>query len=292
MSARIELRRRGMATTALAVMSGLAALGCESVPEPPPGRVAAASETGDAGGYVHRFSASRFALGGSAVEKIEFGVDKHIGPWGVFGRNVDTDMALALPNADAPTRDKPPLAGGAAAQTSAVRAYFVAAGLPVGQILDVKPMAEMSASGAGTTEPEPAAATLDRYYGMIHREVAGVPVADSYAWASIDEDSEVVAESVYWPSIPRSVVAEAKGFKAKLADSSWRAAFLAKLPGPGKLVIHHTPGEWTGQFAASVGYDVQSPGGMMGYHFDENAIAFLLPSEEPSPTPAPATPKP
>jgi len=269
----------------------LGLFGCGSVPEPTSQRASAAESPGETAGYVHRFTGSRFAIGGSTVKKTEFGMEKEVGPWGVFARILDTDMTEAIPNADAPTRSKPPLAGGASAQTSAVRAYFLGDGLPAGQLLDASAMAEMSAAGAGNTNPDPSAASLDRYYAMLHRQVGGIPVVDSFAWASIDVDGDVVSESVYWPTLPSSVSTSASDFKAHLADPKWNAAFLARLPGQGRLVIHHTSGVWHGTFHAAAAYDVPSPGGMRTLHFDERGVAFLLPEEVPTPG-ASSTPKP
>jgi hypothetical protein len=88
---------------------------------------------------------------------------------------------------------------------------------------------------------------------------------------------------VYWPQIPNAVVANAQAFKAKLADSVSSQEFLATLPPKkaGQLVIHHTPGEWTGAFAAVAVYD--APDDNVDFkatiHYDSTGTKVVMPHE-------------
>lgn len=235
-------------------------------------------------GYAHSAAHSRFALGTSVAYKSEFGIQKTVGPNGVFGVFA-SQMALAVPNADAPTKSRPPLPGGPLAHNDATRLYFVGAGLPAEQIEKVSEYASVIASGTSFTNPEDVVPTVDFFYSYISRRVgkSSVPVRDSYAWARINADRDVVAESVYWPELAPSVVAEAEAFAALLADAPARDVLLAKvgghvrMPEHGTLVVRHTPGEWQGSVVASVSYDVFE--GNRVVHFDKTGATFKLPHE-------------
>lgn len=254
-------------------------VGCSSAPpEPSEQRSSIASGAGSLSGYVHRFSCSRFAIGAGTTSKTEFRLDKVVGTWGVFATRSDTQMVLAEPNADAPSRSAPPFPGGDQANNAAVKAYFLAAGLPGDQVLDVHAMPSMGVGGFGpdvTTGP-----TLEGYYSYISRQYLGIPIVDSYAWARLDEKGEVVTESVYWPEIPQGALEEAKAFAQFMGDPTWKSSFLAKLPAVGQLVIHHTSGVWTGAFQAHVSYDVSWHDGKV-LHFGVNGTAFDMPEEVP-----------
>lgn len=206
---------------------------------------------------------------------------KLVGPWGVFATHAKTGMVLALPNADAPSRTAPPFPGGAEAQNVAVKTYFLSAGLPADQVQGVRTMSLMTASGFGASEEPPTfqPVTSD---SVISRQYAGIAIADSYAWARLNSNSDVVTESVYWPEIPSTILNEATAFAKNLSDAAWQKAFLAKLPPPanGQLVIHHTPGTWNGAFSAAVSYDVPAGGGRL-LHFSQVGVAFSLPEEQP-----------
>ncbi|MBX3126226.1 MAG: hypothetical protein KF718_05895 [Polyangiaceae bacterium] len=209
----------------------------------------------------------------------EFGIHKRVGEWGVFGTRVKTGLVLALPNGDAPTVGKGPLVGGAQAHDSFVRDYFVAGGLQVAQIAGVRTMSEMAKVGEVTADSDGLAdAKLVGFYSVIDRIADGVPVRDSFAWAQVNEDSEVVTESAYWPELPGSVVARAKEMEAMLADPESRQLYFQKVPSHGKVVIRHTSGVWEGAFTAQASYDVEWAGRVL--HYDLKGNRFSLPDEE------------
>jgi hypothetical protein len=51
---------------------------------------------------------------------------------------------------------------------------------------------------------------ITAYYSVVERAVDGIPVPDSFAWARANSESRIVEEAVYWPALPRDVLAEAK----------------------------------------------------------------------------------
>lgn len=256
----------------------LMALGLIACAEPPdePASTAGAST---ANGYTHLFSHSRFAIGPTVTEtKSEFGMDKVIGPWGVFATIQKTGSVLALPNADAPSRARPPLPGGAEAHNAEVRSYFVGAGLPAAEIDKVTVNTTASAGGSGTETPE---WTLVAYTSVLSRHYKAIPIVDSFAWAQVNDLRDVVTESVYWPEIPKSILTEASAFADQLEDPASSQAFFASVPTGGRLVIHHTPGTWTGTFEASVAYDISTFGKTT--HYDADGKKFVLPEESGAP---------
>jgi hypothetical protein len=192
-------------------------------------------------------------------------------------------MTLAVPNANASSLAVPRYPGTADDHNAAVKAYFVGAGLPEAQILAVTPQAGMVAAGSMTTRT--GTPTLAYYFSTVHRQAAGVEVVDSFAWARLNANGDVVHESVYWPELPASVLSDATVLANMIGDSTSRAAFTASLPKDllttnGSVVVRHTSGEWAGSFAAAACYDVVDDGGRIR-HFDRNAVEFQLPHELP-----------
>jgi hypothetical protein len=239
-------------------------------------------------GYVHTANASRFALGASGVfEREEFDMHKVVGPHGVFATHVKTQMTIGIANADAPARARPPLSKDWNVHNNSVRSYFVRSGVPEAQILAVSEMPVVMGGGLATGEPiNPATAQLDYYFSMVKRKTpAGVPIEDSYAWARINADGDVVMESVYWPEIPVDVLNEAELLQSIVSDEAKHEQFLGLLPAAasdkqrqGRVVVHHTSGAWSGIFAARAAFDV--PDGTRVVHYDSTGRAFRLPSEK------------
>ena len=248
--------------------------------------------------YQHLSSASRFALGGSPVQRTESGMSKLAGSQGVFATVLATGMSLGVSNANSPARARPPLSTDPAVHNAAVRSYFVQAGVPVAQILRVSVQAAMHQAGQegpATTSVHP---LLDFYFSTLFRQTpGGVPIVDSYAWARINADNDVVMESVYWPAISAAVVLEAEALSQALGAPSSRAAYLAKLPqdaagesGKGSVVIHHTSGAWPNGLAAHAVYDVRA--GSRTIHYDSSGVARQLAEELPNAWgPVPSTPR-
>jgi hypothetical protein len=261
---------------------GLLAAACSSSPTEPSGTeapsVVTPTSTAVRVGYVHRIENSRFNVGAAPSQRAEYGMAKIVGDQGAFATR-PTGMVIALSNADALVRSKPALPGGAAAHDQAVRAYFVAGGIPADQIGSVEPYAAMSNSGFGAASPDEVkeGRKLEYYFSVLQRAVDGIPVADSFAWARLDEDAEPVLESVYWPEIPNAVVEQAKALQARVADATASRSMFSKMPAgaAGAVTIHHAPGVWDGAFTATATYDVDVEGGKK-VHFDGdgNEVVF------------------
>lgn len=126
-------------------------------------------------------------------------------------------------------------------QNARVLAYFQAAGLPDAEIGDVRTHTTMEESGK-TDGSIPATRRLVQHTSIVSRRLLGLLVAESHAWAEMDEDGKVVGEDVWWPSLPMSIADEVHQFQSQLA--SHKDEFVSKLPVSlqaevGQLIIHH-----------------------------------------------------
>ena len=68
------------------------------------------------------------------------------------------------------------------------------------------------------------------YVSVIARQVDGIFVDGSYAWAQFNANDQVVAESVWWPAISAATLNEAEALRTKMADKSQAGAYRSKLP--------------------------------------------------------------
>lgn len=280
----------------------LALGGCESAPAEPAAGAAQAqpvtastSAPSDLPNFVLGSSASGFLLGPAASNSEEFGLDKVTGAYGVLATNPLNGAVAGIPIPGSPALSKQPYGNSAAEHNAFVKDYFVSHGLPEDQVLEVLARTGGTA-GAPVTDPSAVQrlGPVVRYSSLV-RGVDGIPVVDSYAWARIDADGEVVELGVYWPTIPGSVVANAEKLAATIANSSGRAAFVAGLPaavqgGQGRVVIRHSCSADRGPFVAFASYDVvQEVGGAARIrHFDASGHELFLPSEKAAAAPSPA----
>jgi len=266
------------------VVAGLE-LNCSS--PPPTEHVQAAVQStlpvpaGGAAAYNHTLEHSRFAIGSGTTVKDEFGMHKIVGDQGVFATRI-SGMVTALTNADSAARKGTPI-GDDASHNDAVRQYFVLAGLPEDQIESVQDFEVVSAPAA-PGDPAPKRAVQFRY-SMIKRQVQGISVPDSFAWARMNVDGTVVEEQVYWPMVPQSVVDAATAFSSHLADKATLASFEAQLvqyDSDKGVVIRHSPGEWDRAFVVGAYYDVRQKGEFPAIlHANEAGVIVTLPFERP-----------
>jgi hypothetical protein len=291
------MNTKALKAAACATIALVVAIGC-SQSTTPDGAQARISEqalaTDTVPGYTHTLPRSRFALGGNRSEKTEVGLQKTIGDNGVFATLVTSGWTMAIPNGNAPTRLVAPLSASADVHNQAVKDYFASCGIPLSQIGSVV----AHGSVYGTMGPQdtsgPPPMHFANYSSVLSRSVDGVPIADSFAWAIINADNDVVEEAVYWPAIPKSVVDDAAAFQTMLTDPTRGAGFLNALPKsfpPGQVVVHHTPCVG-GPAEAVATYDVLDRGtvGMARQrHFASTGQEVILASES-APIP-PNTPK-
>lgn len=255
--------------------------GAPDEPESQPG-VVGRGVVSDAPGYQHTFASSRFKPGHSLYEKQDLGFAKTVGDQGVFATFAHNGAVLATPNSGSPSLSVAAPEGGAEGHNARVVEYFVGAGLPKNQIEAVGASAEQFLSGGpdGTR-----AERFVAWYTVVRRHVSGIPVWDSVAWARINVDGDVVAETVYWPVISGAVLQEAEALKSALSDPAQAEALSEKLPkgatGPGKVVIRHTSFAHRGAFWARAAYDVgyKSGGFSVTRHFDSTGKEFKTPEE-------------
>jgi hypothetical protein len=195
-------------------------------------------------GYTHTFGHSRFNLGNLISEKDEFGMHKVVGTEGTFATWLVSGAANGVRDVPIPDPAIGVYPGGPDAQNAAVKSYFVAAGLPEGQV------ASISADGTVYMRGQ---YVLEGSYSLLHRGWEGVPIDDSIAFAFFDAKGRSASEQVYWPEIPSEVLTQARAFQKMLADPAQKAAYVEKLPASSrvaKLVIHHTSWFWQGSFQA------------------------------------------
>jgi hypothetical protein len=120
--------------------------------------------------------------------------------------------------------------------------YFIAAGIPRSQIGSIQATTFLSASGA-TKDAGPPKPKIDGYASVLERVVAGkFSVAESVAWARLDNDGRSITEWVYWPAIPAKTIAEANRLD-EMATGARKDEYLKRLPAglrTGNVVIHHS----------------------------------------------------
>jgi hypothetical protein len=121
-----------------------------------------------------------------------------------------------------------------------VRDYFVGTGLPSDQIGNVSIHATMSGGGLASMV-DVSKGHLDWYTSVITRKIDSVPVAESVAWATFNEDGKVVKESVFWPPVPTDVVQDALALRAAVAGGDYFKQ-APSVPQDGQVTIHHTIG--------------------------------------------------
>ena len=275
------------------VMSVLALLGCSAAPqEPGPAAFdlyathveSATAPVAQVAGYVHHLTASHFSVGPAIRELDEFGMHKIVGNDGTFA-TLPSGLTIATANSDAQSRGRGRLPGDAAAHNGAVRAYFVGAGIPENQIDAVRDFEVVGAGGHGAPTGN-VVGVLQYRNSMITRQISGVPVPDSFAWAHLNEDGNVVEESVYWPPIPTSVAQQAAALSARLSVSTEIANYRKTIgvSAEGRVCIRHSPGEWRQGFVVAAVYDVVGSttlGMPRTLHFDDTAAPTALPFEAP-----------
>jgi hypothetical protein len=161
----------------------------------------------------------------------------------------------------------------------------VSAGLPAAQVSQMTPNGRLKMTGGVGI---PTTSTSQGYASILIRAISGIPVADSFAWATFNADGDVVIEAAYWPTIPAGVIADAKALAASVADSVGGPAFLAKLPtglASGTVVIRHSPPTPTSRFEAFASYDLSEESTAHSAprirHLNATGVEFKLASEQP-----------
>lgn len=277
----------------LAVCLASACAMTESRRVPPAGIIVA--PPGGAAGYQHGLERSRFVVGDSRGDVREYGLIKVVGSEGSFAVDEANGTVIAVPNARSAAQQRGVwYTRGSQSHNDDVRAYFMAAGIPQDQIASVDATTSLYGAG-GEADRSSLQPKIAGWQSILHREIRGVPVIDSVAWARMDDDRHVIAEWVYWPAIPAKAIDDAVRLRTSLASESQRAAFLSRLPADlpgGQVVIRHSSAVTSGPFEAVATYDVierrisadASTGAAVRAasvvrHFDANGSEIRLPQE-------------
>jgi len=230
-------------------------------------------------GFSQTFTTTKFQTGSGVTTFTEpGGMTKWAGSNGVFSIN-DIGVAAGVLNAGVHFK---PFGGGLAAHEELVKTYFLAAGLPSDQAGSMR--TNVAATGDGTPDSAEIPSEF-AYSSIITRQVAGFAVAESHAWAKLDDAGNVMGEDVYWPPLDGSVVSDAQALATQLADGIASAKYLSGLPaglGAGTVRIHHSSQYVRGAFVNVACYDARSTtaddGGWVR-HFDKNGVEIRLPQE-------------
>src|SRR6266496_3491169 len=103
---------------------------------PPAGPIAA--DPGGAAGYQHGMERSQFIVGDAPRSANQFGFTKLVGSEGSFAVDMTNGAVIAIPGAHSADMQKDVwYTQGSAKHNDAVRAYFIAAGIPPDQIRGV-----------------------------------------------------------------------------------------------------------------------------------------------------------
>jgi hypothetical protein len=255
----------------LAICSVLAAItfGSGSINGQTTSGGAISPDKGGAPGYQHAIERSRFATGGNLDQSYrpveEFGFLKIVGPKGVFATNLRNGLVIAL-QSDSTNKGRPqPEQDGTKAgkilgpdeHNKMVVDYFVSSGVPRDQVGGIHANTYLSASGS-KDNPQLSPPKVDGYASIIERRLNGkFFVAESVAWARLDNDGQVITEWVYWPAIPAKAIADAKRID-EMTVGAQKGDYLNRLPvglRDGTIVIHHSPATDEGPFEVIATFD-------------------------------------
>jgi hypothetical protein len=176
-------------------------------------------------------------------------------------------------------------------------AYFRAAGLPMDQVGGAHVTTIMKVEGSADEVTHGQRPTFVAYTTILERTLDGIRAPDSFAWARFNARDEVVAEGVYWPTIPAAAITSAHALRDQLVDPTGGAAFRSRLGVPdasakdGMVTIRHSGAASRGAFEAFASFDVHVPynDSMNGrghtVHFDASGRAREVPNGDPNAPP-------
>jgi hypothetical protein len=250
--------------------AAVACNGSSTEPTPPAGNaVATCSETA---GATWSFEKSRFAFGGTPVWD---GPGHWTSPHAAGSGGPD---ALAIPNADAPEQGRPDFSNDPEVLKQHVKEYLMGFGIGACQIADVSVLASF---GGGGPVGGPYTTTSSHLSIVLARAIDGIPVDESHAGATMNDQDQSTHEEIFWPELPAEVVVAAKAFRDKLKDPAELAAYKSKLPtnyGPlpdGMIAIHHSLGFGNEALKFHFSYDVtqaRSSGASVSFDADGKMI--------------------
>ncbi|HEX3696167.1 MAG TPA: hypothetical protein VH374_12355 [Polyangia bacterium] len=251
----------------------LGCIGCSGgLSSSPPAATASGAVTGCEIGAALKSASydvtkSRFAFGSTPVRDDSDGLSRWVGADGAVAI-WPTGGELGSMNGGAPEASLPDWSSDPTALDAHVTAYFASFGVSACQIGEASVL-----GGSG-----------GRSISLLRR-VDGIIVAESLAYARLDNQDQSTSEGFYWPLIPADVVTNARAFHARLADPIQLAAYKVNLPanaqGDGVVNLHHTNSSSTSPFAAAATYDVETTGSQFGrgpivsFDADGNSVSMV-----------------
>lgn len=222
----------------------MAVAGCTETPNEPASRVSRSQQLSEPShaGYSHKLADSLFELGPNVKESVVVTTNVVAGDYGTFS-TWPLGLTVALANKDAPALSRPLLTTDPDAHNARVRDYFVNGGLPEDQIATVNVHTTMSGGGPAS-EVDSSKPKLEWYTSVISRQIAGIPIFESVAWATFNADGKVVKEATFWPAVPTVIVQDALSLSAAVASEAYFTQSPA-IPKEGRVVVHHTFGMGT-----------------------------------------------
>lgn len=241
-------------------------------------------------GFRHTLANSLFWHGTTTPQLSDDGLSKkYVGEFGAFVE-WSNGFSLGLPNANSPSITAGPLSQSSAVHTDRVLSYFKGAGIPADQIGEVRLTTLMQRGGDSTGETF---SNLVGFTTILTRKIDGVRVEGSFAWAQFNANNVVVAEQVWWPELPSSLLTKTQALRQTFASAAQEAVYRAKLPpevatAKGEVVLHHAPPLAVDWFS-DVTFDIQGEAGTVRA-FD-SASAEVIYASRLLPTPPPSMPR-
>jgi hypothetical protein len=242
--------------TLVAAVFGAGCATSVRVPDPPSGVIATAA--GGAPGYQHGADRSHFSVGARGHRLVEHGYLKHVGDEGTLAIDQINGSAYGVPNANARPQSLAPFGKSAADHDAFVRDYFTKNGIPADQIGGVKGRTLLEATGRSDEKERPIP-KVTGYYTVLERAVDGIPVVDSFAWARVNVEGQIVEEAVYWPAISVEVMSKVKQLLDVRSDVKRRHELGARISADAsnaRLVIRHSAASSHDPFEAFACVDV------------------------------------
>jgi hypothetical protein len=271
-----------MKLTIVILATALCAGGCATpvrIPDPPSGVIAAAD--GGVPGYQHGNDRSHFSSGARTRRVIEHGYSKLVGDEGTLAIDQINGSAYGVPKANSQSQKLAPYGKSAADHDAFVREYFSKNGIPADQIGAAQGRTLLEVTGRSDEQERPTP-KVTGYYTVLQRIVDGTPVTDSFAWARVNVDGQIVEEAVYWPAISADVVANLKQLRDTVSDPKRRHELAVRIPvdaSNARLAIRHSAASSHDPFEAFASIDVlvkvMSPGAQQPLNYDSTTAPVV-----------------
>ncbi len=231
--------------------------------------------------FVHGPSRSQFDVGAAPRVEGDGTFERLVGSRGAFFMDKVTGATLAVESSTDNLTSKlalalkagvtfalpRPLTSNPDEHNATARQYFGAVGIPEGEVAGMHVTTTMAGTNA-LQAPGRAQSTFLWYTSHMERAVSGIPVEGSFAYVAFDSSHGIIEEGVYWPAIPKDVVAEAVALRQKLTEPGNRAIFLASRraeepsidDAAGEVRIVHTAAGFHGAFEAQAAFTTTTKG--------------------------------